>query len=792
MSASEKNTHSTQDIKRPQRGSHRVMSASGRVPARQVFGREVGPSPRFSPVLAPVIRTVTKFHPDEDLDVLQRAFKVASRYHRGQKRKSGDPYITHPVAVTTILAEIGATGPVLVAGLLHDTVEDTDYTMEQLIADFGEEVAYLVDGVTKLDKVSYGANAPIETIRKLVLSMSKDIRVLLIKLADRLHNARTWRFVSGASAAKKAEETLQIYAPLAHRLGLNTIKWELEDLSFAAMSPDIYREIVRLVGERTPKLEKYLAEARVTIEDRLQQVGLEGTVTGRPKHYYSIHQKMKTKGKSFDEINDILAVRIMVENIDDCYAALGHVLSLWPSMAGRFKDYIKSPKNNHYQSLHMTVHGPGGLPLEIQIRTYKMHEEAEYGVAAHWRYKAASRGEKVEAAVKEPSTHTAAFSIGILQSISEISSSNPESSKFYEELAETLESDEIVVLTPQGKPISLPSGSTPVDFAYAIHSEVGDRTIGAKVNGKLVPLHTKLETASTVEIMTTKDENHEPSEDWLKFVRTSKARTKIRQHFAKGRRLEALSRGKERLVKAMRQHELPLTKMLTPELMLQVAHAHHKNDVASLYHAVGENDLEPQNVISTLVDLYYGDNDDQAPEEVNSFDTSLFNTRPATGDDNGVVVPGAEGILTKIARCCTPVPPDEIVGIVTRLQGISVHRIDCPNVLNAQDDPRQTTVEWATSTNNNFRVSIQVEGIDRKLLLVDVIRVISESGSNIVDAKVHTSDDRFAVNRYTVEVSDRFMLDHLLNQIMNVPGIFSAYRLTGAKPLSKRDLPRYE
>lgn len=275
-------------------------------------------------------------------------------------------------------------------------------------------------------------------------------------------------------------------------------------------------------------------------------------------------------------------------------------------------------------------------------------------------------------------------------------------------------------------------------------------------------------------------------------MRTSKARTKIRQHFAKGRRLEALSRGKERLVKAMRQHELPLTKMLTPELMLQVAHVHHKNDVASLYHAVGENDLEPQNVISTLVDLYYGDSDDQAPEEVNSFDTSLFNTRPATGDDNGVVVPGAEGILTKIARCCTPVPPDEIVGIVTRLQGISVHRIDCPNVLNAQDDPRQTTVEWATSTNNNFRVSIQVEGIDRKLLLVDVIRVISESGSNIVDAKVHTSDDRFAVNRYTVEVSDRFMLDHLLNQIMNVPGIYSAYRLTGAKPLSKRDLPRYE
>lgn len=787
MSRSEESSQkdSRAEGKRPVRGSHRVMSASGRVPTRLVFGREQqeGPAPRSSPVLAPVIRTVKKYHPDEDLEVLQRAFQVANHYHRGQKRKSGDPYITHPVAVTTILAEIGATGPVLVAGLLHDTVEDTEYTQEQLTADFGSEVAYLVDGVTKLDKVSYGDNAPIETIRKLVISMSQDVRVLLIKLADRLHNARTWRFVSGASAARKAEETLQIYAPLAHRLGLNTIKWELEDLSFAAMSPDIYAEIVRMVGERTPKLEKYLAEARVTIEDRLAQVGIEATVTGRPKHYYSIHQKMKTKGKSFDDINDILAVRIMVEDENDCYTALGHVMSLWMAVPGRFKDYIKQPKHNHYQSLHMTVHGPGGLPLEIQIRTYKMHEEAEYGVAAHWRYKAASRGEKVDLSPKEPSTQTAAFNIGILQSISEISNSNPESEQFYQQLSERLETDEIVVLTPQGKPISLPVGSTPVDFAYAIHTEVGDRTIGAKVNGKLVPLHTELETASTVEIQTTKDENHAPSEDWLKFVRTSKARTKIRQHYAKGRRIEAMNRGKERVVKAMRQHELPLTKMMTPELMLQVAQDLHKHDVATLYHAVGENEVETQAVITSLVNLYYGEDDVDQTVELDSFDASLVSNRRSVGDDNGVVVPGAEGILTKIARCCTPVPPDDIVGIVTRLQGISVHRTDCPNVLSQADDPRQTAVEWASHGNSVYRVSIQVEGIDRKALLSDTIRVISEAGCNIVDAKVHTSDERFVVNRYTVELSDRFMMEHLLNQIRNVPGIYNAYRLTGSRPL---------
>ncbi|MDY3049454.1 MAG: bifunctional (p)ppGpp synthetase/guanosine-3',5'-bis(diphosphate) 3'-pyrophosphohydrolase [Rothia sp. (in: high G+C Gram-positive bacteria)] len=759
------------------------MSASGRVPTRLVFGREKqdGPAPRFSPVLAPLIRAVKKYHPDENLEVLQKAFEVANHYHRGQKRKSGDPYITHPVAVTTILAEIGATGPVLVAGLLHDTVEDTDYTQEQLTADFGQEVAYLVDGVTKLDKVSYGENAPIETIRKLVLSMSKDIRVLLIKLADRLHNARTWRFVSGASAAKKAEETLQIYAPLAHRLGLNTIKWELEDLSFAAMSPDIYREIVRMVGERTPALEKYLAEARSLIQERMDQMGLVATVTGRPKHYYSIHQKMKTKGKSFDEINDILAVRVLVETEADCYTVLGHVMSLWPSVPGRFKDYIKQPKNNHYQSLHMTVNGPAGLPLEIQIRTFRMHEEAEYGVAAHWRYKAASRGEKLDPLGREPAPQTSSFNIGILQSISEISSSNPESTQFYQQLAETLETDEIVVFTPQGKPISLPAGATPVDFAYAIHTEVGDRTVGAKVNGRLVPLHTVLETAQTIEIITTKDETHQPSEDWLKFVRTSKARTKIRQHYAKGRRLEAMTRGRDKVIRAMRQHELPLTKMMTADLMLQVAVQLHKHDVASLYHAVGEGELDTQTLISQLVSLYYGEEEADQGLEANSFDSSLVSQRRSVGDDNGVLVPGAEGILTKIARCCTPVPPDEIVGIVTRLQGISVHRTDCPNVLAQKEDPRQTEVQWAPAGNAVYRVSLQVEGIDRKSLLSDTIRVISEAGCNIVDAKVHTSDDRYVVNRYTIELADRFMLDHLLNQIRNVPGIYMAYRLTGSR-----------
>lgn len=784
-------------VAKKHRGSHRVMAAGGRRPNRLVFGGRTtmqtsdanGETIHFSPMIAPVVRAVRRYHPDEDIRVLQRAYEVANHYHEGQKRKSGDPYITHPVAVTAILAEMGATGPVLAAGLLHDTVEDTDYTMEQLTEEFGEEVAYLVDGVTKLDKMTYGENASIETIRKLVLSMSKDIRVLLIKLADRLHNARTWRFVPQASAAKKAEETLKIYAPLAHRLGLNTIKWELEDLSFAAMSPEIYAEMVRMVGERTPALEKFLNEARTKITERLKDVGIDATVTGRPKHYYSIHQKMKTKGRSFDEINDILAVRIMVEEEAECYTVLGHVLSLWPSMTGRFKDYIKNPKNNNYQSLHLTVYGPGNLPLEIQIRTYKMHEEAEYGVAAHWRYKAASRGEKVAARggapakdPKEPSTQTSAMmNVGILQSIAEISNSNPESEKFYESLADTLDTDEIVVLTPNGEAIALPNGSTPVDFAYAIHSEVGDRTVGAKVNGRLVPLHTVLPTGATVEIMTTKNEDAGPSEDWLKFVRSSRARTKIRQYFAKERRLEALLAGREMLTKSMRNSELPLQKMMSPEIMTQVAQLLHKNDVASLYRAIGEHEIVPKQVIDTLVEVHRGD--EPAPEvEVSDFDETLLkSTRKAIGD-NGVVVPGAEGVLTKIARCCTPVPPDDIIGIVTRYNGISVHRRDCPNMRNADEEPRVTTVEWASSPSATYRVQIQVEALDRKGLLSDLIRAISESGVNILDARVHTSEDRTVVDRFALELGDRFMLEHVLNVVRNVTGVYKAYRLTGAKP----------
>ncbi|MBM7050479.1 bifunctional (p)ppGpp synthetase/guanosine-3',5'-bis(diphosphate) 3'-pyrophosphohydrolase [Rothia sp. ZJ1223] len=760
------------------------MSAGERVPTRLVFPR-VNPqnasARHYSPVLAPVIRTVKKYHPNEDLDVIQRAFEVADKYHRGQKRKSGDPYITHPVAVTTILAELGATGPLLVAGLLHDTVEDTEYTKEQLTADFGEEIALLVNGVTKLDKVDYGVNAPIETIRKLIIAMTQDVRVLLIKLADRLHNARTWRFVSPGSAAKKAEETLKFYAPLAHRLGLNTIKWELEDLSFAAMSPDVYAELVEMVGERTPQMEKHLADARITIANRLTDTGIEAQVTGRPKHFYSIHQKMVTQNKNFDDINDILAVRILVEDEDACYSALGQAMSIWPIVPGRFKDYIRTPKNNHYQSLHITLIGPGGFPLEVQIRTYKMHEEAEYGLAAHWRYKAASRGESLEAK-KEPDAHTQSINIGILQSIAEISSSNPDSEKFYEMLADTLDTDEIVVLTPQGKPIALPAGSTPVDFAYAVHTEVGEKTVSAHVNGKMVPLHAQLVSGSTVEITTSKSPTAEPSEDWLKFVKSSRARTKIRQYFAKGRRLEAIDKGKEQLTKAMRHHELPLQKMMTQSLMTQVAHKLNKNDMATLYHSVGEGTVSTQDVIDHLVSLYYGHQGTPEPE-VDEFDEVMFGS-PTTleNSNNGVMVAGADSVMTRIARCCSPIPPDEIVGVVTKMQGISVHCKDCTNVASEESAARSVEVKWAPNSNTTYQVRLQIEALDRRGLIADITKVFAEQRVNVVDMRTATTRDRVAISTYQLDISDRFMVEHLINVLLNVKGVYSAYRLTGTRP----------
>ncbi|KAA9395153.1 bifunctional (p)ppGpp synthetase/guanosine-3',5'-bis(diphosphate) 3'-pyrophosphohydrolase [Kocuria coralli] len=767
-------------------GTHGVVPA-----ARPVFGRPVfpgrsertrsalsylsGASISRSPLIEPLLRTVRENAPEEDLSVLQRAFAVADRQHEGQKRKSGDPYITHPVAVTTILAELGMTGSVLVAALLHDTVEDTDYTLEELTADFGEEVAHLVDGVTKLEKVQYGEHAQAETVRKMIVAMAQDIRVLLIKLADRLHNARTWRFVSQESSSKKARETLEIFAPLAHRLGLNTIKWELEDLSFAALYPKIYDEIVRMVGERQPQRERNLAEIRALVAEDLAESGIDAVITGRPKHYYSVYQKMIVRGKDFDEIHDLLAVRVLVSSVRECYAALGSLHARWRPLPGRFKDYIAMPKFNMYQSLHTTVLGPGGRPVEIQIRTHEMHRRAEYGVAAHWKYKdharKGNRGETPRASSED---------MGWLKSLVSWQDETKDSTEFLDSLRYEIDTKEVYVFTPRGDVMALPAGSTPVDFAYAVHTEVGHKTIGARVNGKLVALSSTLQHGDWVEVLTSKSEDAAPSQDWLKFVSSPRARQKIKQFFSKERREEAITRGQEALTRALRKHHLPLQRTVTQEGLVSVAQQLNKSDITALYEAIGNGTVSSREVVDLLVESAGGA--DGSVEDLVDNTSAIRPVRQGIAD-SGVAVDGASDVYIKLARCCTPVPPDDIVGFVTRGQGISVHRTDCPNMRNQADSERKVAVHWAPTQSSVFLVEIQVEALDRQKLLSDVTRVLSENHVNILSANVHTSSDRLAISRFSFEMGDARYLDHVLNQVRNIDGVYDVYRTSSQQRL---------
>ena len=621
-----------------------------------------GRSSSTSPLLDPLLRTVRNTHPKADVALLERAFEVAARAHSGQKRRSGDPYITHPVAVASILAELGMTPPTLAAALLHDTVEDTSYTLETLRREFGDEVAMLVDGVTKLDKVTYGDAAQAETVRKMVVAMAKDIRVLVIKLADRLHNARTWRYVPQASAERKAKETLEIYAPLAHRLGMNTIKWELEDLSFAALHPKVYDEIVRLVAERAPAREDYLAQVREQVSADLRSAKIKATVSGRPKHYYSVYQKMIVRGRDFAEIYDLVGVRVLVESVRDCYAVLGSLHARWNPVPGRFKDYIAMPKFNMYQSLHTTVIGPEGKPVEIQIRTHQMHRRAEYGVAAHWKYK------------DDPSRGGEGSSdMAWLRQLLDWQRETADPGEFLDSLRFEINAAEVYVFTPKGEVVALPADSTPVDFAYAVHTEIGHRCMGARVNGRLVPLESMLDNGDVVEIFTSKADGAGPSRDWLTFVRSPRARNKIRQWFSKERREEAIEQGKDAIARAMRKQNLPIQRLLSHESMAGMAQELRYADVSALYAAVGEGHITAAGVVGRLVHSLGGE--EGAEEDLAEAAIPSRARRTRIGEP-GVVVRGVDDVWVKLAKCCTPVPGDPIVGFVTRGSGVSVHHIE--------------------------------------------------------------------------------------------------------------------
>ncbi|GAA1816591.1 bifunctional (p)ppGpp synthetase/guanosine-3',5'-bis(diphosphate) 3'-pyrophosphohydrolase [Agromyces neolithicus] len=717
-----------------------------------------------------LIRTVRMHHPKVDLSLIERAYTVAERAHEGQKRKSGEPYITHPIAVAQILADLGIGSKTVAAALLHDTVEDTSYTLDQVRADFGDEIAMLVDGVTKLDKVKYGDSTQAETVRKMIVAMSKDIRVLIIKLADRLHNARTWGFVPAESATRKATETLEIYAPLAHRLGIQAIKWELEDLSFAVLYPKLYAEIESLVKQRTPQREEFVQNVIDLINDDLKVAKIRGRVVGRPKQYYSIYQKMIVRGRDFDEIYDLVGIRVLVNSVRDCYAVLGAIHARWTPLPGRFKDYIATPKFNLYQSLHTTVLGPRGRAVEIQIRTHDMHQRAEYGVAAHWKYKEQTTGRSAGGPAPQNETDMA-----WLAHISDWQAETADPGEFLDSLRFEIGAKEVYVFTPKGRVIGLPAGATPVDFAYAVHTEVGHRTMGAKVNGRLVPLESVLSSGDVVEVFTSKNPDSGPSQDWLGFVKSPRARNKIRQWFTKERRDEAIEQGRDAIARAMRKQNLPLQKLMSQDSFAEVAAQLRYDDVEALYAAVGEGHVSTQSVLEKVVslvrDIDEGDEPD-LPIPVRS--------RPLPRhSDSGVLVRGAPDILVKLARCCTPVPGDKIVGFITRGAGVSVHQANCHNVQSLMREPeRIIEVEWAPSSKSVFLVQIQIEALDRAGLLSDVTRVLSEHHVNILSANVSTSTDRLAVSRFVFEMGDTTHLDRVLNAVRRIDAVYDVYRVS--------------
>jgi guanosine-3',5'-bis(diphosphate) 3'-pyrophosphohydrolase len=707
-----------------------------------------------------VLEVYSSWHAGADHGVLERAYVRAKAAHTGQTRKSGEPYITHPVAVTLILASYGMDEATLAAALLHDTVEDTEVTLEQIVAEFGQEIAYLIDGVTKLDRLEYGSreHAQAATIRKMVVAMAEDLRVLLIKLADRLHNIRTVTALQPEKQQRVARETLDIYAPLAHRLGVQEIKHELEDRCFAVLYPPRFAEIEQRLHERSPERDVFIDKVIAEVEAMMSDAGISGRITGRPKHLYSIYRKMVETGRPFDEIHDLIGVRVIVESVQDCYAVLGLVHARWVPVSGRFKDYIAMPKFNLYQSLHTTLIGPDGKPLEVQIRTDEMHEIAESGVAAHWRYKEGSDGAHVRWSTDLPSLEDMAA----------------DPIEFLDQLKLDLYQDEVFVLTPAGDIKTLPRGATLIDFAYAVHTEVGHRCVGARVNGRLMPLSTRLESGDIVEVITSKALDASPSRDWLKFARTSRARSKIKQWFLKERREQAGSEGRDQVMALLRKEGLGLGASEREGLLAEIAQEFNKVDVDGLMVAVGEGEISAANVVGRVVRAVH-------PDEHEEDLLAPVRPRRYSSAGPGIIVEGLDDMMVRIARCCAPVPGDAIVGFVTVGRGVSVHRADCTNLGAMTEGGRDRMVEvaWPADRIGRFTVWVQVEALDRTKLLRDTTEVISDLGGNITASSSITGRDRVAILRYEVELADPEQLSRLLSGLRAVEGVFGAFRLMG-------------
>ncbi len=757
---------------------HRSSSAQ---PHEHGFGHNENKTPdeRF----AELQKAASSYLTAEEVALLRTAYEFASNAHQGQKRKSGEPFIAHPIEVALILSSLRMDVETLVAALLHDTIEDTDTSRDEVVSLFGEEVADLVEGVTKITRIEVESltDEQAATIRKMLVAMNKDIRVIVIKLADRLHNMRTLASLPEDRRIFKSRETLEIYAPIAHRLGINSIKWELEDLAFYYLEPHRYRQVSRMITESRAEREAYLSQVVSVLKDEMAKMGIEAQVMGRPKHLYSISQKMTKKDKDFSEIYDLIAVRLIVPTVKDCYSALGAVHTIWHPMPGRFKDYIAMPKYNMYQSLHTTVIGPAGRPLEVQIRTEEMHQKSEYGVAAHWLYKEGGKGSARSEAFEKQ--------LAWLRQMVDWSDETQDSREFLKDLKVDLDESEVYVFTPKGEAKSLRAGSTPVDFAYAIHTEVGNHCVGAKVNGKIVPLTYTLQMGDRVEILTQKSAT--PSRGWLNFVKTPSARSKVRNYFSKITRGDDLQEGHDRLSREMRKHGLGISNAQATRALKSVAEHLGYKEQDDMLVAIGTGTESAQHVANRLLKLLV----DRGTEEARkpSIGSSAMSTgkmppmvtsvkRPKhheTHSSTGIVVKGLDDVLVRLSRCCNPVLGDGIIGFVTRGRGVSVHRADCPNAAKLMEEPeRIIEVQWEQDANEaTYRIEAYVEALDRMNLLRDVTAKLAEEGVNVITASTNTDRDGIVHMRFLFQVSDVGHVDDVLAAVQDVDGVFEARRM---------------
>lgn len=710
---------------------------------------------------------------DTDVAFIERAYEFSKKSHEGQFRKSGEPYIIHPVQVAWILVDLKMDAETIAGGFLHDVAEDTETTLEEIEEEFNSEVAMLVDGVTKLGKIKYESKEELqaENHRKMFVAMAKDIRVILIKLADRLHNMRTLKHLPSHKQRQKANETLEIFAPLAHRLGISTIKWELEDISLRYLNPQQYYRIVQLMKQKREERETYIEGVIKQLSKQLDEMNIEAELSGRPKHIYSIYRKMMKQNKQFNEIYDLLAIRVIVESIKDCYAVLGIIHTNWKPMPGRFKDYIAMPKQNLYQSLHTTVIGPKGDPLEVQIRTKEMHEIAEYGIAAHWAYKEGKQ-------MKPGSGNSFEEKLSLFREILEWQSETHDAKEFIESLKIDLFSDMVYVFTPKGDVIELPSGSVPIDFAYKIHTEIGNQTIGAKINGKMEPLDYKLKNGDIVEVMTSKH-SYGPSQDWLKIAKTSQAKSRIKQFFKKQRREENIIKGKEAVESEIRTMQIDPKEVLTPENLKRVCDKFSFANEEDLYAAVGYQGITAALVATRLTDKVRKEREkEESIEKILTEEETEKTTKKSRRTDFGVRVEGVNNLLVRLAKCCNPVPGDEILGFITKGRGVSVHRKDCPNLQTDEAEERLIKVEWEENyaDSKQYYVDLQISGFDRAGLLNEVLHAVNEMSTNITHVNGKTDKNKMALIQLTILIRNTQHLRKIVDRLKKIPDIYSVTR----------------